>query len=132
MEQLSYRLRDRLELLSRGSRSVLARHETLRALIDWSYHLLTEQERSVLCWLSVFTGGWTLAAAEKVASGRETKESDVLAVLTELVNKSLVIYDQDRYRFLEPVRQFAQEKLEESGEEDDVRDKHLEYFVIWL
>jgi predicted ATPase len=140
VEEVNRRLDNRFRLLTGGSRTVLPRHQTLRALIDWSYELLTDQEKTLLCRLSVFAGGWTLAAAEKVTVGasggaREVlEEFEVLDLLTALVDKSLVMYeegseDANRYRLLETVRQYAGERLGERGEAEIVRNAHLSWCV---
>jgi predicted ATPase/DNA-binding SARP family transcriptional activator len=177
VEQIAARLDDRFGLL-KGSRSALPRHQTLRALIDWSYDLLSEPERALLRRLSVFRGGWTLEAAEAVCSDfrfgiwdlglasapsalQETysasycatvlaseqstdpsaiqnpkskiQNEEVLAGLTSLVERSLVLYEPrdgaGRYRFLETVRQYSHERLLEAGEEASVRERHRDFFL---
>jgi non-specific serine/threonine protein kinase len=126
-EQIASHLDDRFKLLTGGSRTALPRQQTLRALIDWSYDLLPEDERSLLRRLSVFAGGWTYEAAEAVCSGL-----DVLNLLGQLVNKSLVAMDDEggepRYRLLETVRQYAREKLLEMGEAEPARIAHFDFF----
>ena len=133
VEQIAARLDDQFRLLTGGSRTALPRQQTLRALIDWSHNLLGEAERTVLRRLSVFAGGWTIEAAEAVGAGEGVDGSDVLDLLTQLVNKSLVMFEertgQARYRMLETIRQYAREKLVESGENEAVRDRHLSFFV---
>ena len=137
VEQLAARLDDRFRLLTGGSRTALPRQQTLRALIDWSYDLLSESERVLLRRLTVFMGGWTLEAAEAVcvntADHLQGSSIEILDLLTALVNKSLVIVEREqaqevRYHLLETVRQYAREKLAESGEADSLRDGHLAYF----
>ncbi len=133
VEQLAARLDDRFRLLTGGSRTALPRQQTLRALIDWSYDLLSEPERAALQQFSIFAGGWTLAAAEAVVV---LAQDDVLEILGQLVNKSLVAAETEaggetRYHLLETVRQYAREKLLEAGGGAAVRDRHLEYFVRW-
>jgi predicted ATPase/class 3 adenylate cyclase len=127
-EQIAERLGDRFKLLTGGSRTALPRQQTLRALIDWSYQSLNETEQRALSRLAVFSGGWTFEAAEAIIG-----EADALDGLVGLVNKSLVnVEEQDgtsRYRFLETIRQYAMERLLESGEAVDVRDRHLDYFL---
>jgi predicted ATPase/class 3 adenylate cyclase len=127
-EQIAERLDDRFKLLTGGSRTALPRQQTLRALIDWSYQSLNETEQRVLRRLAVFSGGWSFEAAEAVVG-----EADALDGLLGLVNKSLVnVEEQDgksRYRFLETIRQYAMEKLLESGEAAPVRDRHLDFFL---
>src|SRR5207302_3489873 len=107
------------------------RQQTLRALIDWSHELLTEPERIMFRRLGVFVGGWTLEAAEAVCAGGDLNEIDVLDLLTRLVEKSLVALDPEsgRYRLLETVRQYAQERLEGADDEASARDRHVRYFV---
>ena len=147
VEQISKRLDDRFRLLVGGARTALPRQQTLRALIDWSYDLLPEPERLLLCRLSVFVGGWTLEAAEEVCSDGAKRSvnsdqtdhqlliTDILDLLTQLVNKSLVVVvehsrsGETRYRMLETIRQYAREKLLDAGGGEAIRDKHLEYFV---
>ena len=135
VEQISARLDDRFRLLTGGSRTALPRQQTLRALIDWSYDLLTQNERLLLCRLSVFAGGWTLEAAEEVSTGAGIEVYDVLDLLTQLVNKSLVALvehsqsGETRYRMLETIRQYAQEKLLNAAGSETIHDRHLAYFV---
>ena len=135
VEQISKRLDDRFRLLTGGARTALPRQQTLRALIDWSYDILTENERLLLRRLSVFAGGWTLDAAEDVCSGDGLKTFDVLDLLSQLVNKSLVVViehsqsGETRYRMLETIRQYAREKLLEAGGSEIIRQQHLNYFV---
>src|SRR5271169_4363085 len=113
--EISSRLDQRFRLLTGGSRTALPRHQTLRALIDWSYDLLNPEERMMADRLSVFAGGWTLAAAEAVTAAGGTGEWQVLDQLAALVDKSLVQAEQiqgsTRYRLLETVRQYAAERL---------------------
>ena len=128
---IASRLSDRLRLLAGGDRTALPRQQTLRALIDWSFDLLGEQERTLFRRLAVFAGGFTLEAAEAVSAVGDLDNTDVLDVLTRLVEKSLVVMEGEsgRYRLLETVRQYAQERLSESGEEDEVRTQHLQFHV---
>lgn len=137
-DQIAERLDDRFRLLTGGSRTVLQRQQTLRATIDWSYHLLSADEKLLLCRLAVFAGGWTLEAAEQVCSPEYIVldgggELDIVDLLTHLVDKSLVVMSESarnlRYHMLETTRQYAHEKLAESGEADTVRDCHLDYFL---
>jgi non-specific serine/threonine protein kinase len=129
VETIAERLEDRLKLLTNGDRTAEPRQHTLRALIDWSYYTLTERERMLFRRLAVFAGGWTLEAAEVVAASSDVERTDVLDVLTELVEKSLVVVQAEgnRYRFLDTVREYAQERLNESGEED-TRVRHLAFY----
>ncbi len=126
-EQIASRLDDRFRLLTGGSRTALPRQQTLRALIDWSYELLSEPERKLFRKFSVFAGGCTYEAAETICT-----EMDVLNLLTQLVNKSLVAVEDEngspRYRLLETVRQYARDKLLEMGESEEARNTHFDYF----
>jgi predicted ATPase/class 3 adenylate cyclase/tetratricopeptide (TPR) repeat protein len=133
MDQIAKRLDDRFRLLTGGSRTALERHQTLRAAIDWSYNLLPPKEQILFRRLSVFVNGWTLETAEFVCSDAFVKSDDVLDLLEHLIKKSMVILGdtqhETRYRMLETMRQYANEKLVESGESDMLRDRHLEYFL---
>jgi predicted ATPase/class 3 adenylate cyclase len=133
MEQIAARLDDRFRLLTGGSRTALPRQQTLRAAIDWSYDLLAEEERVLLRRLSVFAGGWTLEAAQAVCSCDPVCADDVLDLLAHLVDKSLVVFEQynseARYRMLETIRQYARDKLFESGEGERIRNQHLDFFL---
>ena len=100
VDDINARLDQRFRLLTGGSRVALPRQQTLRGLIDWSYDLLTEPEKTLLCRLSVFAGGWTLAAAEGVCSGGDIEDWEVLDLLTGLVDKSLVVYEEGGRRAL--------------------------------
>ena len=132
-EQIAERLNDRFQLLTGGSRTAMARQQTLRATIDWSYDLLSEQERALLRRLSVFVGGWTLEAAEAICSGDGIEKRDVIDLLTKLLDKSLAIVEErdrlPRYRLPETIRQYSREKLMESGESVKGWKRHLEYFL---
>ncbi len=145
VEQINERLDDRFRLLTGGSRTALPRQQTLRALVDWSYDLLSESERMLLRRLSVFAGGWTLEAAESVCgeqdgeSGQTTVPtnhrlfSGVLETLARLVDKSLVVVNlqakEPRYHLLETIRQYAREKLLDANESEPLRDRHLDFFL---
>ncbi|HEU0202788.1 MAG TPA: tetratricopeptide repeat protein [Burkholderiaceae bacterium] len=131
IDTIAARLCDRFRLLVTGDTTVLARQRTLRALIDWSYDLLPEKERSLFQRLSVFAGGWTLDAAEAVCAGDDIDEAEVLDLLSRLVEESLVILDADggRYRMLDTVRHYAQERLREAGEEAMVQWRHLDHYL---
>ncbi len=136
--QLAERLRDRFRLLTGGARSALPRHRTLRAVVDWSWDLLDEPERRLLRRLSIFAGGATLEAVERVCADPGTEGEigghDAWTVLFALVDKSLVVADNPerddtppRYRQLETVRAYAAERLALSGEEERVRDAHARH-----
>lgn len=131
LEQIATLLDDRFRLLAYGSRAALPRHQTLRALIDWSYDLLSREECTLLRRLSVFAGGWSDEAAQKVCG--EGLVEDMLELLANLMDKSLVAREEQgeetRYHFLETIRQYGRDKLSEAGEVTAVRDSHLEYFV---
>lgn len=133
IEQLADRLAERFRLLTGGNRNTLAHHQTLRALIDWSYELLSENERVLLCRSALFPGGWTIGAAVEVCADETHEEWDILDQLGALVDKSLVIADmsedEPRYRMLESTREYALERLDESGERNIVALKHAEYFL---
>jgi predicted ATPase/class 3 adenylate cyclase len=126
-EQIAARLDDLFRLLVGGSRTALPRQQTLRALIDWSYDLLSEEERQLLRKAAVFMGGWTLEAIEAIADDPNTIEQ-----LEGLVNKSLVVAEERngamRYFMLETIRQYAREKLFEAKQAAAARDRHFVYF----
>jgi predicted ATPase/DNA-binding SARP family transcriptional activator len=133
-EQLSRRLEDSLKLLSRGERTAEPRHRSLRATIEWSHELLSEPERVLFRRLSVFAGGWTLEAAEEVCSGEGIEEGEVLDLLSELVERSLVVAKAGqeevvRFRMLGPIRQYGQERLQESGQSEAIRSRHAASFL---
>jgi predicted ATPase/class 3 adenylate cyclase len=140
-EQIAARLDNLFRLLTGGSRAALPRQQTLEAMIDWSHDLLSEAERTLFRRLSVFSAGWTFEATEVVCIGDGQDQTagdlppldgDVLDLLAQLVNKSLVLVDDQglitRYRLLETIRQYAQNKLVESGEASAVRHEHLQFF----
>jgi non-specific serine/threonine protein kinase len=131
--EIAEHLDDRFRLLVAGSRAVPARHQTLRALVDWSHDLLAEAERVLFRRLAVFAGGWTLEAAEAVAAGDGIAREEVFDLLSRLVDQSLVVLDRrgyaGRYRFLETLRQYAEERLDASGEAEAVGEKHAAYVV---
>ncbi|MHB8496195.1 MAG: tetratricopeptide repeat protein [Casimicrobiaceae bacterium] len=131
VDRIAARLSDRFKLLTGGDRTALKRQQTLRALIDWSHDLLTAGERALFRRLSVFAGGWTLEAAEAMAAGGDVDHADVLDLLTRLVEKSLVAPDADgsRFRFLETIREYANEQLILSDEEAAVRMRHLNWYL---
>jgi len=132
LEQIAERLNNRFALLSGGMRTAMTRHRTLRATIEWSYDLLSEEEKLLLQRLAVFAGGFTLEAAEFVCCDTWPADDTVLQHLTALVDKSMVVVDEDgealRYRLLETVREFAQEKLSASGQTENLRERHLTYY----
>ncbi len=144
VEQLAARLEDCFHLLAGGGRTAIPRHQTMKACLDWSYDLLSGPERVLLRQLAVFCGGWTLEAAEeicasgsdrRISSGNQAASLEVIDLLAQLVNKSLVITDtgqyEARFSMLEPIRQYALEKLVQSGEEHILRDSHLAYYTCF-
>jgi predicted ATPase/DNA-binding SARP family transcriptional activator len=129
--QVADRLDDRFALLSVGTRAALPRHQTLRAIVDWSWDLLDERERAVLRRLSVFSGGATPDSAEQVCSLGADRAA-IVEVIASLVDKSLVVATGEhevRYRLLETVRAYAADRLAEAGEADRVAAAHAEYFL---
>jgi predicted ATPase/class 3 adenylate cyclase len=134
-EELSARLDQQFRLLVGGDPTGVPRHRTLRALVDWSYDLLTPDERRALCRLSTFAGGFTIESAHAVVAGAGGDEWDTLDVVTTLVDKSLVQADhangRTRYRLLEPVRQYAAERLAAQGDDAvwAARVAHRDHFL---
>ncbi len=136
IEQIAQRLDDRFRLLTGGRRTALPRQQTLQALIDWSWNLLEEKEQILLRRLSVFSGGWALDAAQATASDTNLDEFDILDLLDQLISKSLVnvdhlSHDDVRYAMLESIRQYAQDRLFDSGEGEALRTRHAEYFTAY-
>ncbi|WP_250005519.1 BTAD domain-containing putative transcriptional regulator [Actinoplanes sp. M2I2] len=132
LDQLAHRLDDRFRLLTGGSRTALPHHRTLRAVIDWSWELLPDAERRVLRRLSVFAGGATLEAAERVCAGPGVEAGDVLDRLTSLAEKSLLVTDGNgapRYRMLGTIKEYAEQRLAEAGETGQTRRAHLAWFT---
>ena len=132
IEQLANRLDDRFRLLTSGSRTALPRHKTLRAVVDWSWELLTDAERMVLRRLSVFSGGASLEAAERVCGGDAVEQYEVLELLTALAEKSLLLAEggsAPRYRMIGTIGEYAGHRLGEAGESEQVRHAHLAYFT---
>jgi predicted ATPase len=133
IEQIAARLDDRFSLLTTGSHTTLPRHQTLQAVIDWSYDLLSEKERAFLCCLAVFVGGWTLEAAEAVC-GEDIPAHEVIDYMASLVDKSLVEAaeakgGEARYRMLETMRQYGQERFQEAGQMAVVQHSHALFFA---
>ncbi len=149
LEQISQRLDEktgaRFHLLNAGKRTATARHQTLRATIDWSYQLLSADEQRLLRQLSIFRGGWTLEAAEAICTGENLAQVEILALLGNLVHKSLVQMSEEvfpalpatplhthkraRYHFLETIREYSREKLQTTGEEQALLQQHLHVFL---
>lgn len=133
VQQIAARLDDRFRLLTAGRPTDLAHHQTLNALLDWSYDLLADRERVVFRRVAVFAGGFGLEAAEAVSADVASDEFYVLDVLSALVDKSLVVADDKgmeiRYRLLETIRQYDWGKLVESGDDRTVRDRHRDFML---
>ena len=121
-------LSDRFRLLSGGDRAAMPRQQTLQASVEWSHDLLTDSERVLFRRLAAFSGGFRLEAAEVVCAGDPLESWEVLTLLSDLVDKSLVVFDGDRYRLLQTVHDFARSQLVASGEAEAIRDQHLSYF----
>jgi predicted ATPase/DNA-binding CsgD family transcriptional regulator len=126
----------RMQLMTGSTRDAPARHQTLRAAIDWSYDLLTTKEQKLFQRLSVFFTGWTLQTAEKVCSGDGLEESEMLALLRHLVDHSLVVAGEEtdseiRYRFLETLREYSRRRLQETGKEIYFQRRHLNWYMTW-
>jgi predicted ATPase len=135
--EIAQRLDDRFHLLTGGDRAALPHHQTLRASLDWSYELLSEAEKTFLQRLSVFAGSWSLVAAEAVGSGNGIPVGDVLDLLGQLVDKSLVIAEADtqgetHYRMLETIRRYAHEKMVATGQAEKVSEQHLQYYLVMV
>ncbi len=130
--QLAQRLGERLRLLTGGDRTALRRQQTMRATIDWSYELLTEDERTLFDRLSIFQGGWTLQAASDVCASETLDELAILDYLSSLVDKSLVVVEfsgeSQRYRLLESLRQYGAEILARSGVFDAIAQRHAQCY----
>jgi non-specific serine/threonine protein kinase len=133
LQELSGGLDHRFSLLTGGSRTALPRHRTLRSLIDWSYDSLTAPEKTMLQRVSVFAGGWSLEAAERVCAGENVDPDAVLDLLTSLADKSLVVAETQgehtRFGMLETVRHYAQDRLRDSGDDSRVRGRHVDYLL---
>jgi non-specific serine/threonine protein kinase len=135
VEQVAARLDQRFHLLTGGNRVALPRQQTLHATFDWSYELLSEAEQRLFNHLSVFVGGWTLEAAEAVGADDAIKRQDVLDLLQRLVRKSLVIaeaggHGATRYRMLETLRQYANERLSTAGEGAELHERHARHYLV--
>jgi predicted ATPase/class 3 adenylate cyclase/DNA-binding CsgD family transcriptional regulator len=132
-EQIADGLMDRFRLLTGGDRTVLPRQQTLQASVDWSYNLLSGDERTLLSRLSAFVGSFTLDAAEHVGAADGLDPQQVLELLSHLVDRSLVQVEdapgEARYRLLETIRQYGHDRLDETGEEAAVRGRHLDFYI---
>ena len=135
--EIAGRLDDRFELLTAGSRTAVPRQRTLRATIDWSYDLLSTSEKTLFQRLSVFNGGFVMAAAERVGTDDKIPAAQLVELVGQLINKSLLYSRHDsrkaaaetRYAMLETIHEYGRGKLKESGEEKMIQDRHLEYYV---
>jgi len=133
-DQIAARLDDRFRLLTSGSRTALPRQQTLRAAIDWSFDLLTAEERSLMRRLGVFIGGWTLESAEAICAGDGLDAYAVLDLVESLLNKSMIAADLEhgheaRYRMLDTMREYARDKLNDAGESERVQRRHFDFFL---
>lgn len=132
VEQIAARLDDALHFLTHGKRNAPRRHQSLSATLDWSYELLSPEEQRLFRRLSVFAGEFSLDAAEEICGNDEPGRVEILTVLAHLMDKSLVIKQEEtseaRYRMLEPIRQYALEQLRQVGEQNSVRMRHQQYF----
>jgi predicted ATPase/DNA-binding SARP family transcriptional activator len=135
VEQIAARLNDRFRLLSQGERTAASRHQTLRAVVDWSYGLLSDPERRLFERVSVFVGGFTLDAAQAVGGPSHDGGNAALSVIWRLVDKSLILSEQSavpsrRYRMLETLRAYGFDRLDERGELAQLRERHAKYFLV--
>jgi non-specific serine/threonine protein kinase len=132
LADINVRLKDRFKLLTGGARVLQERQQTLRALVDWSYDLLSPQEQTLLARLTVFVGGFELEAAEQICGADPLSAEEVLDLLGSLVEKSLVMFDESeestRYRMLETIRDYAREKLEQSGDRPARAAAHCDHY----
>jgi predicted ATPase/DNA-binding SARP family transcriptional activator len=134
VDQIVSRMGDRFSLLASGNRTALPRHQTLRAMVDWSYDLLSPSEQAMLRLLSIFQGGFTLEAVQFVCAVDDDRTVSVLENLSRLIDKSLVDPEEIsgetmRYRLLETIRQYAKEKLVEAGENHIAQDRHYNFLL---
>ena len=131
VEKIFERLDDRFSLLTSGRRTALPRQQTLRALVDWSYDLLDNKEKLLWCRLSVFSGGWTIESAEEICSDNKIEKYDIIELLQNLSEKSIIIFDDanERYRMLETIKEYGDEKLREYKEYEQISKRHLKFFT---
>jgi len=131
VEQIYERLNDRFNLLTGGKRTALPRQQTLRALIDWSYELLSEKEKRLWRRFSVFTGGFDIEAAEEICSDENLKKGVILKLLSNLTEKSILIFDglSERYKMLETIKQYGKELFKSPEEINSIMTKHLSYYL---
>lgn len=134
VQELLSRLDDAFAVLHNSKRTAPPRHHTLRAAIDWSYALLSEPEQILFRRLAVFAGSFTIEAAERICSGKALEQAEVLNCLSRLADKSLVVVDEEtaesRYRLLEPLRQYAQQKLSSARELETVRSQQVAFAIV--
>jgi predicted ATPase len=137
LAEIATQLDNQMALLTNGYRTAIPRHQTMHSALIWSYRLLSPEEQQLLAQMSVFMGGWTMAAAHAVWSGEVSGEgsvSYVTSLLNQLVAKSLMLSEaqngERRYRFLEPVRQFAHSQLVASGKQAESRRRQADYFLV--
>lgn len=130
VEKIHERLDDMFKLLSGGKRTDMPKQQTLKAMIDWSHNLLSEKEKTFWARLSIYSGGWTLESCEEICSDSVIEEAEILDLLAQLTEKSIVIYDEsrERYKMLETIREYGKSKLMESGEYLKYTENHLKYF----
>lgn len=130
-ENIAERLNDRFHLLKGKSNNILPRQKTLQAMIEWSYNLLNEKEKTLLCSLSIFSGGWKLKAAEDICAACDIKKNEILDLLDSLINKSLIVFDEDLYRYnmLETIKEYSRDKLTESGKYKEYMSGYLNYYM---
>jgi predicted ATPase/class 3 adenylate cyclase/DNA-binding XRE family transcriptional regulator len=135
-EEIVSHLENRFDLLKQSQRTAMHHHQTLHATIDWSFDLLAEDERVLFRRLSVFAGGCTLETAEAICAGRDLGKDDIFYTLSHLVDKSLVNVEtrngSSRFQMLETIREYAREKLFESGESEILYSSHLSFFAGWM
>ena len=126
-------LHDRFHLLTGGARTVVPRHQTLEASLDWSYDLLSGSERMLLRRLALFAGGFSFEAAEEVCAFEEIERQQILDLLSQLVDKSLVVVEDEgeeaRYGLLESIRQYGRRRLAEAGEEEETANRHRDFYL---
>ncbi|MBL0106310.1 MAG: tetratricopeptide repeat protein [Ignavibacteria bacterium] len=130
LEKICEKLEDRFKLLTGGKRTALPRQQTLKALIDWSFDLLSENEKNLWKRLSVFSGGWTFDAAEEIC--RDDKiDNEVIDILSSLTEKSIINYNEENERFgmLQTIRQYGEDKIRETNEYNKFSDKHLKFYL---
>jgi non-specific serine/threonine protein kinase len=135
VDRILAKLHDRLGLLTGGSRTATGRHQTLLAAIDWSYNLLNAAERTLFRRLAVFSGGWTLEAAEAICAGDGVARTDVLELLSGLVDKSLVLTEEwreyQRYRLMMTVQEYAQNCLRQTDDQPALERAHVQFFTAF-